>query len=129
MELLSDARNVKSTGSRVGILRTPILTYFEYIYRKTLYVCVSRSLSVFTSRVSNAYDFVVKNLDMARVHLPNTRRHKFVGDVTTIWFCPDYQFAGRTEKLSGVHVAARPNVWSRWLVCRALTALLPNMGH
>jgi len=84
MELLSDARNVKSTGSRVGILRTPILTYFEYIYRKTLYVCVSRSLSVFTSRVSNAYDFVVKNLDMARVHLPNTRRHKFVGDVTTI---------------------------------------------
>ena len=84
------------------ILRTPILTNFAYMYRKTLYVCVARSLlSVLTSRVSNAYIFVVKNLYMARVHLPNTRRHKFVGDVTTIWFFPDYQFPGRTECLVG----------------------------
>jgi len=53
---------------------------------------------------------------MTRLHVPNTRRHKFVGDVTTIWLCPANQFAGCTEKPRGAHEVLGPNVWPRWLV-------------
>jgi len=57
---------------------------------------------------------------MARLQVPNTRRHRFVGDVTTIWLCPAYQFAGRTETPRGAHVTLKSNVWPRWLVWEAL---------
>jgi len=86
------------------------MNHFIHIYRKTLYACGARSLSVFTSSMSNVFDFVGEKLDMARLHLPNTRRHKFVGDVTTVGLCPENQIAGRTKTPRGVHVALAPNV-------------------
>jgi len=57
---------------------------------------------------------------MKKRHVPNTRRHKFVGDVTTIWLCPANQFAGHTETSRGVHVALWLNIWPRWLVRHVL---------
>ena len=36
----------------------PMLNYFVYNYRKTLHVCGVHSLSVFTLRVPDAFDFV-----------------------------------------------------------------------
>jgi len=47
---------------------------------------------------------------MARLHVPNTRHHIFVGDVTTIWLWPPNQFTGCTETTRGMHVALWPNV-------------------
>jgi len=48
---------------------------------------------------------------MAILHVPNTRRLKFVGDFTWIWLCLANQFAGRTEKPRGAHVALGASIW------------------
>jgi len=61
---------------------------------------------------------------MARLHVPNTRRHKFVGDITTIWLCPADQFDSRMETSCGANEALGPNVWPRWLVWRAFGKML-----
>ena len=38
---------------------------------------------------------------MTRLPVPNTRRHQFVGDITTIWLCTDNQFADRKKHRVG----------------------------
>jgi len=53
---------------------------------------------------------------MPKLDMPITQRHKFVGDVTTISFCLDNQFAGRAKTIRGAHVTVGSNVWSRLLV-------------
>jgi len=65
--------------------------------------------------VPEAFDFVGQNLDMERLHMPNTRHHHFVGVVLIIWLCSAYQFAGCAEALLGAHV------WPCWLVWHTIT--------
>jgi len=47
---------------------------------------------------------------MPKLDMPITQRHKFVGDVTTISFCLDNQFAGRAKTIRGAHVTVGSNV-------------------
>jgi len=63
---------------------------------------------------------------MARLHVANTQRYRFVGDVTTVWLCPGNQFAGSTE---APRVALEPYVSLCWLIWHLLgtnAALLPK---
>jgi len=63
------------------------------------------SVPVFGPRWPSAFDLVSSNVDMARLLERNTRRLKFVGDVTTNWLCPANQCAGGTETPHAAHGA------------------------